>query len=157
MDEKYCSECGAVINRKAEICPKCGVRVAYLPTSVRTITEEPVNMTSIELAGIGERIIAELIDEVVAIIGFIMIFIPGIIYMIIQDGINNGRSVGKKAMGLRVVDYQTGAPCDYTKSFLRALGNIIDMWFTLYLIVFLTSEHRGIGDRIAGTIVIKDI
>jgi len=25
-DEKYCSECGAIIKSKAEICPKCGVR-----------------------------------------------------------------------------------------------------------------------------------
>jgi TM2 domain-containing membrane protein YozV len=25
-NEKYCSECGALINVKAEICPKCGVR-----------------------------------------------------------------------------------------------------------------------------------
>ncbi|WP_436928317.1 NINE protein [Halosimplex halobium] len=25
-DEKFCSECGAVINEKAEICPECGVR-----------------------------------------------------------------------------------------------------------------------------------
>jgi hypothetical protein len=25
-NEKYCTECGAVINAKAEICPKCGVR-----------------------------------------------------------------------------------------------------------------------------------
>lgn len=26
VDEKFCSECGAVIKAKAEICPKCGVR-----------------------------------------------------------------------------------------------------------------------------------
>lgn len=25
-NEKYCHECGAAINVKAEICPKCGVR-----------------------------------------------------------------------------------------------------------------------------------
>lgn len=25
-NEKYCSECGSLINIKAEICPKCGVR-----------------------------------------------------------------------------------------------------------------------------------
>ncbi|ASQ90730.1 hypothetical protein CHL67_07140 [Prosthecochloris sp. GSB1] len=25
-DEKFCTECGAVIKAKAEICPKCGVR-----------------------------------------------------------------------------------------------------------------------------------
>lgn len=27
-DEKYCSECGAIIRARAEICPKCGVRQA---------------------------------------------------------------------------------------------------------------------------------
>ncbi len=27
-NEKYCSECGSIINVKAEICPKCGVRQA---------------------------------------------------------------------------------------------------------------------------------
>jgi TM2 domain-containing membrane protein YozV/ribosomal protein L40E len=26
IDEKFCSECASVINIKAEICPKCGVR-----------------------------------------------------------------------------------------------------------------------------------
>ncbi|HMO04380.1 MAG TPA: TM2 domain-containing protein [Kiritimatiellia bacterium] len=26
IDEKYCTECGAIIKAKAEICPKCGVR-----------------------------------------------------------------------------------------------------------------------------------
>lgn len=30
-DEKYCSECAAVISAKAEICPKCGVRQAPPP------------------------------------------------------------------------------------------------------------------------------
>jgi TM2 domain-containing membrane protein YozV len=29
--EKYCSECGALINSKAEICPQCGVRQAPIP------------------------------------------------------------------------------------------------------------------------------
>lgn len=32
--EKYCRECAALINAKAEICPKCGVRqVAHYPSS----------------------------------------------------------------------------------------------------------------------------
>src|SRR5262245_14225995 len=25
-DEKYCTNCGSIINARAEICPKCGVR-----------------------------------------------------------------------------------------------------------------------------------
>lgn len=34
LDEKYCSECGAVIKVKAEICPKCGVRQFNQPASI---------------------------------------------------------------------------------------------------------------------------
>ncbi len=30
-NEKFCSECGEIINAKAEICPKCGVRQMYPP------------------------------------------------------------------------------------------------------------------------------
>lgn len=30
LDEKFCTECCAVIKAKAEICPKCGVRVGTL-------------------------------------------------------------------------------------------------------------------------------
>jgi len=32
--EKFCSDCGAVINAKAEICPKCGVRQAAAPSQI---------------------------------------------------------------------------------------------------------------------------
>lgn len=32
-NEKYCSECGEIINAKAEICPKCGVRQAPVVNS----------------------------------------------------------------------------------------------------------------------------
>ncbi len=32
-NEKFCSECGSLINVKAEICPKCGVRQAGKPIS----------------------------------------------------------------------------------------------------------------------------
>jgi len=34
LDEKYCSECGAVIKARAEICPKCGVRQIAKPGSL---------------------------------------------------------------------------------------------------------------------------
>lgn len=32
-DEKFCSECGSIINAKAEICPKCGVRQMAAPST----------------------------------------------------------------------------------------------------------------------------
>ena len=33
-NEKFCQECGEIINVKAEICPKCGVRQPY--TSIKS-------------------------------------------------------------------------------------------------------------------------
>lgn len=33
LGEKFCADCGKIINEKAEICPKCGVRQMYAPTS----------------------------------------------------------------------------------------------------------------------------
>lgn len=32
-DEKFCGECGSIINAKAEICPKCGVRQVAPPAA----------------------------------------------------------------------------------------------------------------------------
>lgn len=38
---KFCTECGAEINRKAEICPECGVRQHTEPTSSgRELTDQ---------------------------------------------------------------------------------------------------------------------
>lgn len=34
IDEKFCSECGAIIKIKAEICPKCGVRQMAAPATI---------------------------------------------------------------------------------------------------------------------------
>lgn len=34
FDEKFCSECGAAIKAKAEICPKCGVRQMGKPLAI---------------------------------------------------------------------------------------------------------------------------
>jgi len=36
-DEKYCSECGAIIKAKAEICPNCGVR-QFPPPGILGVT-----------------------------------------------------------------------------------------------------------------------
>jgi TM2 domain-containing membrane protein YozV len=33
IGEKFCSDCGNLINEKAEICPRCGVRQSAPPSS----------------------------------------------------------------------------------------------------------------------------
>lgn len=42
-NEKFCTECGALINIKAEICPKCGVRQVIQATPVSNEVSEQRN------------------------------------------------------------------------------------------------------------------
>ena len=42
-NEKYCIECGVLINIKAEICPKCGVRQQLLATPLSAEIVEQIN------------------------------------------------------------------------------------------------------------------
>jgi TM2 domain-containing membrane protein YozV/ribosomal protein S27AE len=41
--EKYCIECGSIINLKAEICPKCGVRQPFIAEMKQSNNKEDEN------------------------------------------------------------------------------------------------------------------
>ena len=57
VDEKFCPECCAVIKAKAEICPKCGVRIGTLapsnlgPTAVLASEKKGIEVSF--LLGVG--------------------------------------------------------------------------------------------------------
>ncbi len=40
-DEMYCSSCGSIIKKQAEICVKCGVRVARMPATASAAPDSP--------------------------------------------------------------------------------------------------------------------
>ena len=52
---KFCQNCGAEIDRRAEICPKCGVRVE-LPPSVNPVIKNPgiAAVLSFFIPGLGQ-------------------------------------------------------------------------------------------------------
>ena len=49
-NEKFCSECGSLINVKAEICPKCGVRQLHQKISMDLGTVAPNGKNKIAAA-----------------------------------------------------------------------------------------------------------
>jgi TM2 domain-containing membrane protein YozV/ribosomal protein L40E len=49
-DEKYCTECGAIIKAKAEICPKCGVRQMGSPLMIDITKSAPNGKSRIAAA-----------------------------------------------------------------------------------------------------------
>ncbi|AGN01458.1 hypothetical protein L593_07565 [Salinarchaeum sp. Harcht-Bsk1] len=51
-DEQYCASCGEIIERRAEICPHCGVRNRNAPSTART-DRTTAGILAILLGGIG--------------------------------------------------------------------------------------------------------
>jgi uncharacterized membrane protein SpoIIM required for sporulation len=71
-----------------------------------------------------------------------------------------GRTVGKRALGIRVV-METGHPITFGAAASRNLLRLVDGQPGLsYLLggslVFFDSRHRRLGDLVAGTIVVRD-
>lgn len=46
VNEKYCRDCGAAINAKAEICPKCGVRQIEVNSNVGCVSGNKDRLTA---------------------------------------------------------------------------------------------------------------
>lgn len=84
--------------------------------------------------GILNRAIARSIDLIIAGALFEIVpragFFAGILYLLIADGLFDGRSIGKKLIGLKVVLVGTGDICGYRESILRNF--IIAVAFSLF-------------------------
>jgi uncharacterized RDD family membrane protein YckC len=114
-----------------------------------------------ELAAPGSRFLAALIDGVfVAIVVNVPLLGPlvGIVYGLIKDAIPflDGQSLGKRAMGIRAVRADTGAPItgDYVSSVLRQLSLCIPFFNVVDALMVFTEGRRRFGDRWAKTIVV---
>jgi uncharacterized RDD family membrane protein YckC len=64
----------------------------------------------------------------------------------------NGRSIAKRILKLQVVDNTTGQPASPLKCFVR---NLLCVLWPIEVIVAMTNPERRLGDRIAGTKLIK--
>ena len=132
------------------------------------------------LAGLGSRFLARLLDTVIqgALIialaigiaatrapGWILAMSFGFIFLIVFaydvlfEVLNNGRTIGKQAAGIRVLG-QGGEPIRFLASAVRNIVRIIDFLPVFYLvgsISIVTTQHdQRLGDLAAGTIVARD-
>ncbi|MCO6004865.1 RDD family protein [Actinoallomurus purpureus] len=94
-------------------------------------------------------------------IGLAILMLVGVLvgYPTITETLTRGRTVGKLALGLRVVA-DDGGPERFRQALVRALAGFIEFW-TLFgspaLIASLVSPRgKRLGDIFAGTIVIQD-
>lgn len=90
---------------------------------------------------------------------FVIWFLVDWGYMVLLEVVWNGQTVGKRAMGLRVIQ-DTGVRVGAYQSLLRNLVRPVDKLPFLYLVggaMALTSEgQQRLGDLLAGTIVVRE-
>lgn len=73
------------------------------------------------------------------------------VYFLLRDSIP-GQSVGKRTLGIRVVQLESGSSCNWVRSILRNVTHLIFIFDALFV---LSQRNMRIGDMIAETIVVK--
>lgn len=168
------------------LAEEAGMRGLPMGTLAITLVRPPASPLDVwhyPKAGIGARLLASIIDSVVGIfmpiaasvIGIatahgkmnpvnVLLLISSIIwafyYNFTKDGHDEGRSIGKRAMGLRVVNIKTNKPCSIGESSLRAVMlmvlNMVPLVGGLVepLAILIQRDGRRVGDMAAGTQVI---
>jgi uncharacterized RDD family membrane protein YckC len=80
-------------------------------------------------------------------------------YFIVFEWLWEGRTPGKRLLGIRVVR-DGGFPLDFTSSVIRNLVRILEFSLGFYAIsavsTLLSPQNRRLGDMAAGTIVVRD-
>jgi len=150
-----------------------------LDNRVTFATPEGVTLELV-LAGLGSRFLARLLDTVIQValiaalaigvgasgspgwvqaIALVLTFLVLFAYDIILETLNNGRTVGKLAAGIRVVG-GNGEPVRFLASAVRNISRVLDFLPLLYLIgtISIVATQRGqrVGDLAAGTMVARD-
>jgi len=121
-------------------------------------------------ANFGQRLVAVIIDTViigvVAAIAFAISDVLGyIVYLVLAlgyygyfEGSPSGQTVGKKALSIRVVDFNTGGPIGFGRGFLRWIGKLVSgiPCYLGYLWMLWDKEKQTWHDKIATSVVVPE-
>jgi len=117
----------------------------------------------------GRRLVAYLIDAILigviygvvaavfdTTIGSLTSLVIGIAYFAYFEGGPRGQTIGKMALGIRVVDFNTGGPIGYGRGVVRYLARILSaiVCFLGYLWMLWDKEKQTWHDKIATTVVV---
>ena len=98
-------------------------------------------------------------DALIAAFLIIFMVLALVGYPVIFETATRGRSLGKMAMGLRVVS-DDGGPERFRQALFRALASVVEIWFfaggPAVICSMLSSKGKRIGDVFAGTVVISE-
>lgn len=135
------------------------------------ITNQNIEL-KLELAGLGDRILAFMIDGAIimsyalVIVGIIginddvlisILFLPIMFYSLAFETLSHGQSPGKKVRNIKVVRLNGGSPT-FANYLLRWLIRPIDILLNgavAIATIIMTKNGQRLGDLVAGTTVVK--
>jgi uncharacterized RDD family membrane protein YckC len=93
----------------------------------------------------------------IAILVFLLCALAAVIYLPFFEGKPAGQTLGKRAVGIRVVRQSNGAPLGYGLAIWRTVVRIVDyLPFYLGLLwAIWDPQHQTFHDKIAGTLVVR--
>ncbi|HKE97790.1 MAG TPA: RDD family protein [Actinomycetes bacterium] len=159
---------------------------AVAPPGARVVTPEAVSL-QFETANVGSRGVAFMLDGGVVAAGLLVIFmalgaVAGLAggdlpawlgvslllvivvawmfgYFIAQETLWRGRTLGKAALGLRVVTRE-GGPVRFRHALIRTLLLLVDLVLSLGFVavatILLSRANQRLGDMVAGTLVLRE-
>lgn len=171
---KFCTNCGHELNETSNFCHNCGYKNKDVGAAIVTKS----------YAGFGIRFVAYLIDGIAlfviaSVVGFLIGFlfpefvlsstteeidlffnfvglVISLLYFAILESSDWQGSVGKKILGIQVVNYNE-EKVSFGQATGRFFGKILSGWILLigYIMVGFTENKQGLHDILAKTYVIK--
>ena len=101
-------------------------------------------------------VLIAVIDESLIELGFALWFVGFLAYSVYFVGGASGQTVGKRVLGIRVIDFRTGGSIGYGRAALRYVGSIISGWFCYlgYLWMLWDRERQCWHDKMANDVVV---
>jgi uncharacterized RDD family membrane protein YckC len=128
----------------------------------------PTQGSSGPRASFGRRFVAALVDglllgvvggvfyAVSRPLGYAVQILLTIAYLTYLEGSPSGQTIGKKVMGIRVIDFQTGGPIGYGRAFIRWIGRYVSAIPCLlgYFWMLWDKEKQTWHDKFANAVVV---
>jgi uncharacterized RDD family membrane protein YckC len=102
--------------------------------------------------------IAFAIDDSLGVIAYILAIIAGAVYFAYFEGSPSGQTVGKKAVSIRVVDFNTGGPLGFGRGLIRWVARIPSqiVCYLGYFWMLWDREKQTWHDKLATTVVVPE-
>jgi uncharacterized RDD family membrane protein YckC len=136
------------------------LRLAKLPSRALAITIDITLQLVVLIGLIALSSTASVDNALFATVGLVTVVLVLVGFPTAIETLTRGRSLGKLAIGLRVVR-DDGGPVGFRQSLVRALaGFFIDFWLTFGVGAIISSlastKGKRVGDHFAGTVVIRE-